>query len=402
MDNADFAQLIDSPRAWQMTVIAFFACFLACGMQFTFGVFFRPMAEEFGASHASAATIFAITASLSNLMGIVSGSLADRLGPRRVLVAGAISLGLGLYLTSRIHHIQMAYATYGICVGIGVSLTYVPVVAMVGGWFRERRTTALGITVSGIGCGTLLLVPLAAVAIEHLGWRGAYRLASVITAGGLLTCAALAQAPPVPAIRVASRLRAIIRTRSFLTLYASSTLSSMAIFVPFVYLPVFAQARGVSEVRAATLIGFIGASSVVGRLGLGALADRFEVLKLYKVAMFLLGASFALWALPGGYASLALFAIVMGAAYGGWVVTLPAVLAEIFGVEGLGATLGAVYSGGAVSAIIGTPLAGYLIDRTGSYLWAAGLAGGCALAGFFIVLPLQRTTAPAAQSTVAA
>ncbi len=390
MNNADFEQLIDSPRAWTMAVIAFFACFLACGMQFTFGAFFKPMAEEFGASHASAATIFAITASLGNLMGIVSGSLADRFGPRRVLMAGGVILALGLFMTSHIHRIQTAYATYGLCVGVGVSLTYVPAVAMVGGWFRERRTTALGITVSGIGAGTLILVPLAAVAIEHFGWRGAYRLASLITAGGLLTCAALAQAPPVGAIRVANRLRDVIRTRSFLTLYASSTLSSMAIFVPFVYLPVFAQVRGVSEVRAATLIGFIGASSVVGRLGLGTLADRFEVLKLYKGAMFLLGSSFALWALPGAYASLAIFAIVMGMAYGGWVVTLPAVLAEIFGVEGLGAVLGAVYSGGAVSAIIGTPLAGYLVDKTGSYLWPAALAGGCSLIGFVVALPLKR------------
>ena len=401
MSNPDFEQLIDSPRAWLMAVVAFFACFLSCGMQFTFGAFFKPMAEEFGASHASAATIFGITASLGNLMGIVSGTLGDRFGPRRVLMAGALILGAGLFMTSHIHRIQTAYATYGMCVGVGVSLTYVPVVAMVGGWFRERRTTALGITVSGIGAGTLVLVPLAALAIEHFGWRGAYRLASVIAAGGILTCAALAQAPPVGPLRVANRLRDVIRTRSFLTLYASSTLSSMAIFIPFVYLPVFAQVRGVNEVRAATLIGFIGASSVVGRLGLGALADRFEVLQLYKIMMFILASSFALWALPGGFASLALFAIVMGVAYGGWVVTLPAVLAEIFGVEGLGAVLGAVYSGGAVSAIVGTPLAGYLVDKTGSYLWPAAMAGGMSLMGFLVAWPLTRDSETADESAAA-
>lgn len=200
---------------------------------------------------------------------------------------------------------------------------------------------------------------------------------------------------------MANRLRDVIRTRSFLTLYASSTLSSMAIFIPFVYLPVFAQVRGVNEVRAATLIGFIGASSVVGRLGLGALADRFEVLQLYKIMMFILASSFALWALPGGFASLALFAIVMGVAYGGWVVTLPAVLAEIFGVEGLGAVLGAVYSGGAVSAIVGTPLAGYLVDKTGSYLWPAAMAGGMSLMGFLVAWPLTRDSETADESAAA-
>jgi predicted MFS family arabinose efflux permease len=307
-----------------------------------------------------------------------------------------------LFTTARIDHIQAAYATYGICVGAGVSLTYVPVIAMVAGWFRERRTAALGITVSGIGCGTFVCVPLAAVAIEHFGWRGAYRLTSVVAAAGLLSCAALAQAPPIGAVRGTNRLREIMRTRSFLTLYIASMLSSMALFVPFLYLPAFAQLRGVSGVHAAALVGFIGASSVVGRLGLGALAARFEALKLYKLATLILGLSFAIWAIPGSFLALAAFAIVMGSAYGGWVVMLPAVLAEIFGVEGLGATLGAVYSGSAISAIIGTPLSGFLIDKTGSYLCAAALAGGCSVAGFLIVLPLQRETDSAALKTAAA
>ena len=402
MDAVDFANSTDSPRAWLMAGVAFAACFIACGVQFTFGVFFKPMSVEFGASHASAATIFAITASLTNLLGIIGGHLGDRFGPRRVMIAGALSLGLGLFMTSRVGHIQAAYATYGICVGIGVALTYVPVLAMVGGWFRKRRTAALGITVSGIGCGTLVCVPLAAVAIEHFGWRGAYRLTSVIATAGLLSCAALAKAPPVAAVYGASRLRAIVRTRPFITLYVTSMLSSMAIFVPFVYLPSFAQTRGVSEVRAAALIGFIGASSVVGRLGLGALADRFEALKLYKAATLLLGLSFIIWGFPGSYASLVVFAIVMGSAYGGWVVMLPAVLAEIFGVEGLGSTLGAVYSGSAISAVIGTPLAGFLIDKTGSYLWAAALAGISVITGFLIVQPLQRKPVTQTSSTFAA
>jgi MFS family permease len=385
-----------------MAGVAFVTCFIACGVQFTFGVFFKPMAQEFGASHASAATIFAVTSCLTNLFGIIGGHLADRFGPRRVIIAGATSLGLGLFTTSRIAHIESAYLTYGVFVGIGVALTYVPVLAMVAGWFLKRRTSALGITVSGIGCGTFVCAPLAAAAIEHFGWRVAYRLTSLIATAGLLTCAVLAKAPPTAAATGANRLREVLRTRPFITLYATSTLSSMAIFVSFVYLPAFAQLRGIGEVRAAALIGFIGASSVAGRLGLGALADRFEALKLYKTATCALGLSFVIWAFPGGYASLVAFAIVMGTAYGGWVVMLPAVLAEIFGVEGLGATLGAVYSGSAISAIIGTPLAGFMIDKTGSYLWAAALAGGCTLAGFLIVLPLQRGSESATRATFAA
>jgi MFS family permease len=197
-------------------------------------------------------------------------------------------------------------------------------------------------------------------------------------------------------------LTAVIRTRPFILLYLSSLLTSLAVFVPFVYLPTFAQLHGASEVHAAALVGFIGAASVAGRLGLGAIAGRFAPLKLYKVCALTMGLSFAAWACHGAYRWLVLFTVVMGSAYGGWVVLLPAVVAEIFGVEGLGATLGALYSGSAISAIMGTPLAGLIIDRTGDYLGAAALAGTAALAGFLVVLPLRHQTLVITASTFAA
>jgi MFS family permease len=66
-------------------------------------------------------------------------------------------------------------------------------------------------------------------------------------------------------------------------------------------------------------------------------------------------------------------------------------VAELFGVRGLGAMLGALYTSSAISALSGPPLAGFVIDRTGSYLWAAGLAGAAGVIGFLVLLPLGRT-----------
>jgi len=150
----------DSPRAWVMAGLAFFTCFTVFGVFFSFGAFFKPMAAQFGASHAGASAIFAITACLSNLLGVVGGHLSDRFGPRRVMLVGATTIGVGLVATSRIEKLWLAYFTYGIGVGVGIAFTYVPVLAMVAGWFLKRRTAALGITVSGIGCGTLSLCPV--------------------------------------------------------------------------------------------------------------------------------------------------------------------------------------------------------------------------------------------------
>jgi MFS family permease len=406
LDNALHSQpaelLRDSPRAWLMAGVGFFTCFTVFGVFFSFGAFFKPMAGEFGASHAGASAVFAITACLSNLLGVVGGHLGDRCGPRRVMLIGAATIGIGLVATARIDRLWIGYFTYGVGVGVGIAFTYVPVLAMVAGWFDKRRPAALGITVAGIGCGTLVFAPLAAAAIQRFGWREAYLLMGLVAAAALVVCALLAAAPPVTSQASGVRLTAMIRTRPFILLYLSSLLTSLAVYVPFVYLPAFAQLHGTSDVRAATLVGFIGAASVGGRLGLGALASRFEPLKLYKVCALTMGLSFTAWACHGAYAWLVLFTVVMGSAYGGWVVLLPAVVAEIFGVEGMGATLGALYSGSAFSAMMGTPLAGFIIDRTGDYLGAAALAGTAAMTGFLVVLPLGHKTVVAARANFAA
>ena len=73
-----------------------------------------------------------------------------------------------------IDRLWLGYLTYGLGVGVGVACAYVPMVAVVGGWFLRRRNTALGIAVAGIGFGTVFGAPIAATLIAHLGWRATY------------------------------------------------------------------------------------------------------------------------------------------------------------------------------------------------------------------------------------
>lgn len=384
---------LDSPHAWRMAVAAFFACFVIFGVVYSFGAFFKPMAAQFGADRAQTSAVFSITACIYNLLGFAGGHLADRFGPRRVLLTGALAMGLGLVATSLIDRLWIGYLTYGLGIGIGVGCTYVPVLAMVGGWFDRRRTTALGLAVSGVGGGTLVVAPIAAALIVHFGWRESYVIMGLSSTLMLAACAMLIEAPPV---HTTSALTPITLTRAmrspdFLMLYVAMVLVSVSIYIPFVYLPDFAHSRGVSSVSAAALVGFIGASSVVGRLGLGSVAARTGIIPLYRTSTLILGLSFGLWIVSRSYPVMVVFTIVMGLAYGGMIALSPAVVAELFGVRGLGAMLGVLYTSSAISALTGTPLAGFVIDRTGSYLWAAGLAGAAGVIGFLVLLPLGRT-----------
>ena len=170
------------------------------------------------------------------------------------------------------NNIWLAYLTYGAGVGIGVACAYVPMVAVVGGWFERRRVAALGVAVAGIGVGTLVGSPTAEALVEAYGWRSSYRILAVAATALMLVAAIGARRPPMHADTAElPRLSALMRGRAlmFTFLYASVLVLSASLFMPFVYLPDYVS--GLGRTGGATLVGIIGGASVVGRLGLGAL-----------------------------------------------------------------------------------------------------------------------------------
>jgi MFS family permease len=107
-------------------------------------------------------------------------------------------------------------------------------------------------------------------------------------------------------------------------------------------------------------------------------------------------ASYVLWLVAPGYLLLAGFAVALGLGYGGWIALTPSVMAELFGPEGLGGSVGALYTSAGLGALLGPPFAGFVVDATGGYrpaiVTAIALAGAAALLA--VRLPARRT-APA-------
>ncbi len=384
----------DSMRSWRMVGAAFVAMFAVYGVAYSFGAFFKPMAAEFGARRGATSAVFSLTVLVWGLLGPLCGHLSDRYGPRIVVATGGIVMGLGLALTSMIDRLWLAYLTYSLGVGIGIACAYVPTVAVVGGWFMRRRNTALGIAVAGIGFGTVCGAPIAAALISHLGWRATYLVFAIATTTILLGCAYVVERPPLHVTVSPLRLGDAVRTPAFRFLYLSSVMVSMSLFVPFVYLPSFAHDHGASEVASAALVGVIGGASVAGRMGLGTLADRAGAVRLYQASFLVLALSYGIWLAANSYPMMVLFAIVMGTGYGGYVALSPAVLAHLFGTQRLGTMLGALYTSGGFGAMIGPPLAGMIIDHTGSYRIAIAAAFAIALSAFALLIPLARYAPP--------
>ena len=366
---------IDSPRAWLIVVAAFFGAFVAFGVTYCFGVFLRPLGVAFGASHATLSTVFSTLTVLSFFLAPLTGDLADKIGPRYVVGAGALLMGGGLLLTARIHSLPMLFVSYGVCVGAAVACIYIPSVAAVGEWFKLHRDIALGIAISGIGCGTLVAAPVAAHLTVDMGWRHTFELFGWTSFAIVLGCAALLSRPPVLRAKDTSNVWGMMRTPTFVLLYLSLVFCGIAIYIAFVFITPFAMDLGASHVAGAALIGYVGASSVVGRLGLNAFAPRFGLLNVYKASYLILLASSAIWWTSHSYSTLIAFALIMGVGYGGVAAMTPAVAAVRFGIEGLGELLGFLFTAFGVACLVGPPLAGVLVDSTHDFRWPAYLAG---------------------------
>lgn len=380
---------IDSRHAWLTALLGFAAMFVTVGTGFSYGVLVLPVSRDLEVGQGAVSGVFAVTVMVFFLMGVPAGMLADRFGARSVLALGTVALGAGLAVTATAESVLALYLGHGVLVGTAMSASFIPLTAVVSALFVRHRALAVGVAVSGIGLGTLVMAPLLAALVGLFGWRETYLGLAVASSVVLLCCAVLLGAPPRRS-GTRSRLSHSVATTDYRVLYLAQLLLSVAIFTPFAHLPAFAESSGVSAVAAAGLVGLIGAASVAGRLALGPVASRIGLFRTYRTCFAAVGLSFATWFLPGvGHTGLAVHAVVFGVGYGGFVALLPAVVAHRFGLDGLGGLLGVLYTSHVIGAGLGPLAAGLLIERHG-YVPAASAGLLCGLAGAVVLGRVDR------------
>jgi MFS family permease len=368
---------------WIVVSAAFAVLFVGFGTAYSFAAFFHPLRDEFDATRGDISLVFALTGFLYFVLGAVSGPLADRIGPQRVILAGVALIALGLFLASAAQHLWQVYLTYSLGVGVGVGLAYVPAVGAVQRWFSRNRGLASGLAVSGIGAGTLALPLLATAGINSLGWRETYiALGAMALILGVPAAMFVEHSPErrglradgdapvagVPGVAAGGlSVKVAVRSRPFLLLYLASLSTGIGLFIPFAHLAPYARDHGFSDGFGAFLVGMIGVGSTAGRLGLGGSADRLGR-KTSLVGTFIaMGISLVGWLGATEAWSLILFALVFGAAYGGFVALVPALAADYFGGRNMGGILGILYTAAGVGALFGPVLAGAVYDARESY-----------------------------------
>jgi MFS family permease len=171
---------------------------------------------------------------------------------------------------------------------------------------------------------------------------------------------------PAPAGR-GGGIRSAIASRRFFGLYAACFICSFGLFVPFVHLVPYALDHGISSSVAVLLVGAIGVGSTAGRFLLGGMADRLGRPLSFLIMFVGMGFSFVIWLFSTSAWPLAVFALVYGIFYGGFVALAPAVVIDYFGARQASSLIGIVYTSVAFGTLIGPSAAGFVFDVSHSY-----------------------------------
>jgi len=385
---------------WIIILIAFITLGMAFGVWYSFSVFFLAIVEDFGWNRADTSSIFSVFIFSHAVMGLITGYLQDRFGPRIVIPLGAFLLAFALLLTSHAHQLWQFYVFYGVCAGAAISLIgFISHSAFVPKWFERKRGLAVGLAMSGIGFGMLLLVPLIEQLISAYGWRSTYRY---MAGAVLLTIAPLnfifARYSPAdlnllpdgrqPATdsnpQVPGRFVEIIDSqwanRNWTFKTSASTLRfwylAFAFFcISFAYQSTLLHSvsamvdLGFSRDLAAFYFGILGIAGSGGKVLFGYLSDRFGRERVTTMGAAAAAAGIlCLMSAPsaGRFLPLA-FALFFGIGYGAAAPLLPSISADIFMGNSFGLIFAMIGIGGGLGGSLGPYISGWLHDITDQY-----------------------------------
>jgi MFS transporter, OFA family, oxalate/formate antiporter len=396
---------------WVIVGCAFTILCIAYGVQFTFGVFMPYISADTGWSRGALSLPYSVYVFVYSALGLISGRLTDRWGPRVVLMAGGCLLGSGIMLMSRVGMLWHVYLVLGLLAASGMSAAYVPCNATVVRWFTLKRGLALSITSSGASFGMFIFPPLTTALITAYGWRGAYLILGSLAVCAIIGCASLIVRDPekkglhpdggARELQLATNatdvelsesftLAEAQRTGAFWLLNIIFTLTWLVVFMPMVHIVPFAVDMGISPFRAAMTISVIGFAGFAGRLVIGTLSDRFGRVGTLGMCLLLQGLSFASFTISSGLMLLYLDAAVFGFSYGGVTALFPALIGDFFGRAEVGAIVGFIFALAGSPAAFGPLIAGYMYNASHSYGTAFKMSAALNLAALLLLFLLKK------------
>jgi len=407
----------DNSRAtsyWTITLVAAAMLMITMGARQSMGLFVSPLNTTTGLGIASISFALAIGQFMWGAVQPITGAIADKYGPGRVLAGGLIILAIGTALTPLMSSSWGLIFTLGIlsAMGSGASSFSVLIGAAAQRLPAEKRGMASGIINAGGSFGQFVFAPLIQRLISGLGWMGAMWSLAIITLAALplarslrrpvttTTAPGTTHAAPVPEQTLRQAIKQAMADPSYLLLHAGFFTCGFHIAFLVTHLPGEVQLCGLPAQVASWALGIIGLANIAGSLAAGWGVARFRS----KYILFWMYASRSVLVIlyllaPKTEWTFYLFAAGLGFT---WLATVPptaGVVGKLFGTCYLGTLFGLTLLSHQIGGFFGAWLGGLAITQQGSYDWM--WYGDIALAAVAALCNLPIKEAPVVRPVVA-
>ena len=381
---------------WWIVVAAAVGLFMSSSpiVTYTFGVFLIQLSGEFDWTRGQISLAFSLSMLAFAVAQPFVGRILDRFGARRVIVPAVLVFGASFaslsLLTSQLTHLYAVFLVMGVVGGGTTSIAYFGVLSR---WFVKRRGIALGLALAGNGLSAFMMPSLAQFLVDSVGWRQAYLALGLMTVVVSIPIVALllrdspeamglepdghpptdsqSKSPPEEPSSPMGGMRGMsgreaLRTSTFWVIVIPFLLMSTALVGCMTHLVPMLTDRGVAIQTAAFATSVMGGATMIGRITIGYLLDRFfaprVAMTFFAVALF---GIFLLWSeATGALAFLGAFVIGFAASAD---TTLPYLVTKFFGLKTFGEIYGLVVACNVMGWMAGPVILGFAFDWMGSY-----------------------------------
>jgi len=387
---------------WRVVLAACFGVMAGFGSLFvyTFAVFVKPLSAQFGWNRESIALGFGLAAMTVGLTSPLIGRLIDRLGPRRIILPCMTFYGCSIVSLALLRPaLGQFYATCILIGLVGNGAAHLAFARSISTWFQRRLGTAMAFVMVGAGLGAMILPVVAQAIVTRAGWRVSY-----LSLGGLALLLGLPLSwryirergpvhhPSAPVAPGGATLQEGLRSHAFWIIIAVLFVGSISMNGAITHLSALLTDRGITPADAALCASILGGSSILGRIGVGWLLDRFFGGHVAFVVTLITAAGMFLLARAGSFGAGAFATILIGIGAGGEAAITPYLLTRYFGLRAFSTLYGITWTFYAAAGAMGPVILGRAFDSTGSYSsLLVLLVGASALSGLMnLILPKYR------------
>jgi MFS family permease len=393
---------------WRVVLAACLGVMAGFGSLFvyTFTVFVKPLGAAFGWSREAVSLGFGLAAITLGIVSPLLGRWLDRFGPRRIILPCMAVYVCAIASLSLLRPgIWQFYATCIVLGLVGNGAAHLAYSRSISTWFQHRLGTALAFVMVGAGLGAMILPVFAQAIITRAGWRSAYLSLGVLA---LLLGLPLSwcyvrdrgseRRGAAPVEHSGQPWQQGLRSYAFWIIVAVLFVSSISMNGAITHLSALLTDRGITPGDAAICASLLGGSSLLGRVVVGWLLDRFFGARVALAINLVTAAGIFLLARAGSFPAGCFAAALIGVGAGGEAAITPYLLTRYFGLRGFSTLYGLTWTFYAAAGAIGPVILGRAFDSTGSYSSLLILLAGALSLAALMNLLLPKYPAPLGQS----